>query len=120
MFLRYSRYGDEWCVRVRISGEDYRLRKLGTSDFEDAQEKAFEVWQSILREVEEESTTKISIMRLFILFIDNEENQVELGKLKAGTVRAKKSGIMKGILAYIAQKGMKNPKRINANKDWRE
>ena len=118
--LRTTRYGDVWQLRVRISGSDYRLRNLGTTDLSEAQEKAFTTWQSVLKEVEEDSATKLSITRLFWLFVDAEQQQVEMGKLSQQTVTSKKSGVVNGILPYIAHKRLRSPKRINSNRDFRD
>lgn len=118
--VQTDEYGDIWFLRVRLSRTHYRLRNLKVTSFEEAQEKAFDAWQSMMRDIENKETFKQSVTRLFHFFIENEQQQVELGKLSQTTVSSKKSGIMNGILPYVAEKGLRDPKRVNANKDFRD
>jgi len=96
------------------------MKNLKVTSLEEAQEMAFEAWQSMMRDVENKETFKVSLTRLFHFFIENEQQQVELGKLSQGTVSSKKSGIINGILPYVAEKKLRAPNRVNTNKDFRD
>ena len=107
-------------LRVRLSRSDYRCKNLRVTSLEEAQEMAFEAWQSMMRDIENKETFKHSVTRLFHFFIENEQRQADLGKLSQATVSSKKSQIMKGILLYVAERKLRDPKRVNANKDFRD
>ena len=96
------------------------MKNLKVTSLEEAQEMAFEAWQSMMRDIENKETFKQSLTRLFHFFIENEQRQVDLGKLSQGTVSSKKSQIMNGILPYVAEKKLRDPNRVNANKDFRD
>ena len=118
--IRTDQYGDIWFLRVRLSRTDYRMKNLKVTSLEEAQEMAFEAWQSMMRDIENKEAFKQSLTRLFHFFIENEQRQVDSGKLSQGTVSSKKSQIMNGILPYVAERKLRDPNRVNANKDFRD
>ncbi len=118
--VRTQRYGDIWLIRVCLERTDYRWRNTGTASLEVAQEQAFSVWQSILRDKEDSDSTKTSLVRLFHYFIEHQHIKVSNKQLSIRTVESKISGINNGILPFIISKGLKNPKRVNSNKDFRD
>ncbi len=118
--VRTQRYGDIWLIRVCLERTDYRWRNTGTSSLEVAQEQAFAVWQSIVRDKEESDSTKTSLSRLFHYFIEHQHIKASNKQLSVRTVESKISGIKNGILPFIAHKGLRNPKRVNSNKDFRD
>tara|TARA_Y100001978_G_C23671293_1_gene423915 strand:- start:368 stop:1597 length:1230 start_codon:yes stop_codon:yes gene_type:complete len=117
--LRTQRYGDTWFIRVFIERGKYRMRNTETTSLEDAQEMAFTLWQSITREIEQEETFKLSTTRLFHFFMESQNCLVEMKQISPNTVSTKFSQIKSAIIPFIQEMGLKDPKRINANKDFR-
>ena len=52
--------------------------------------------------------------------MEHNESEVEIGKISPYTRNAKNSQIRNGILPYIQERGMKDARRINSNKDFRD
>ena len=116
---RFELTRDTWWVRIYTGNRNYRFYNLETSDSMEAQQKAFERWEKFQKEQDSGSTLKTTLRRLFLLFIDSEEKEVDRGKLAEATFASKRSGILNGILPYIAAKGLRDPTKVNSNRDFR-
>lgn len=117
---RFSLTGEQWWVRVYLGDKDYRFYKLPTTDPQEAQQLAFQKWEAVIEAKERNADNKLTITRLFWLFIQSEQELMDRGRIDEKTFISKKSGIVNGILPFIAAKRLKSPKKIKTNKDFRD
>ena len=81
---------------------------------------AFQKWEAVIEAKERNADNKLTITRLFWLFIQSEQELMDRGRIDEKTFISKKSGIVNGILPFIAAKRLKSPKKIKTNKDFRD
>lgn len=120
MLQRFESTGDQWWVRVYLGDKDYRFYKLPTTDPQQAQQLAFQKWEAVMEAKERNAENKLTITRLFWLFIQSEQELMDRGRIDEKTFVSKKSGIINGILPFISAKRLKSPKKIKTNKDFRD
>ena len=117
---KFELFPETWFVRIYLGNKSYRFYKLDTLDPLQAQQKAFERWENIQKTLESGTNLKLTTRKLFFLFLDYQSLEVEREKVAPGTFSVKKSQIINGILPYLAMKGLRNPLKLNPNKDWRD
>ena len=117
---KFELFPKTWFVRIYVGNRSYRFYKLDTLDPTLAQQKAFERWENIQKQLEAGTNLKLTTRKLFFRFLDYQEKEVERGKVAPATFSCKKSQIINGILPYLALKGIRNPEKMNPNRDWRE
>ena len=119
LLQRFELTPETWWVRIYTGNKRYRFYRLDTADALVAQQRAFERWEKFEKEREKGATLTTTLRKLFLLFIDSEEKEVDRGKLAETTFASKRSQILNGILPYIAAKGLRDPAKVNSNRDFR-